>query len=36
MDIERPNLSQLDPAVRAYIEQIEAELERLRCQSRPE
>ena len=30
MDIERPALSQLDPTVRAYIEALEAELDRLR------
>jgi DNA gyrase subunit A len=29
-NIERPNLDELDPAVRAYIESLEAELERLR------
>jgi DNA gyrase subunit A len=29
MDIERPDLSRLDPDVRAYIESLEAELERL-------
>jgi DNA gyrase subunit A len=28
--VERPNLDQLDPAVRAYVEALEAELERLR------
>ena len=30
INIERPNLDQLDPAVRDYIESLEAELERLR------
>ena len=30
MSIERPDLSQLDPAARAYIESLEAELDRLR------
>jgi DNA gyrase subunit A len=30
MDIERPDLSQLDPVVRTYIESLEAELDRLR------
>jgi DNA gyrase subunit A len=30
MDIERPDLSRLDPDVRAYIENLEAELDRLR------
>jgi DNA gyrase subunit A len=30
MDIERPDLSQVDPAVLTYIEALEAELERLR------
>ena len=30
INIERPNLDQQDPAVRAYIEALEAELERLR------
>lgn len=30
MDIERPNLDTVDPAVRAYVEALEAELERLR------
>lgn len=30
MQLERPDLSQLDPMVRAYIESLEAELERLR------
>lgn len=30
MDIERPDLSQLDPAVRAYIEQLETQLASLR------
>lgn len=30
MNIDRPDLSQLDPAVQAYIEALEAELERLR------
>jgi DNA gyrase subunit A len=36
MDIERPDLDTLDPAVRAYIEALEAELERLRRgRSRP-
>ncbi|NJN97177.1 MAG: hypothetical protein HC875_25320 [Anaerolineales bacterium] len=29
MPIERPDLSQIDPAVLAYIESLEAELERL-------
>jgi DNA gyrase subunit A len=29
MNIDRPDLSQLDPAVRAYIEALEAEVERL-------
>jgi DNA gyrase/topoisomerase IV subunit A len=30
MDIERPNLDNVDPAVRAYVEALEAELEQLR------
>jgi DNA gyrase subunit A len=30
MEIERPNLENVDPAVRAYVEALEAELERLR------
>src|SRR5512137_1437833 len=30
MDIERPDLSQLEPAVRAYIESLETKLDRLR------
>jgi DNA gyrase/topoisomerase IV subunit A len=30
MEIERPNLDTVDPAVRAYVEALEAELERLR------
>ena len=30
MNIERPDLDKLDPAVRTYIEALEAELERLR------
>ena len=30
MKIERPNLDNVDPAVRAYVEALEAELERLR------
>ncbi len=30
MDIERPDLSHLDPAVRAYVEFLEGEVERLR------
>lgn len=30
MNLERPDLSQVDPQVRAYIEALEAELERLR------
>jgi len=33
MDIERPDLSQLDPAVRAYIEQLEAQLESWRSEA---
>ena len=31
MNVERPDLSQVDPAVRAYIETLEAELDRLRA-----
>jgi hypothetical protein len=31
MTTERPDLNQLDPAVRAYIESLEAELDRLRA-----
>jgi DNA gyrase/topoisomerase IV subunit A len=34
MSIERPDLDALDPAVRAYIESLEAELERLRQHGR--
>ena len=33
-NIERPDLDKLDPAVRAYIESLEAELERLRQRGR--
>jgi DNA gyrase/topoisomerase IV subunit A len=35
MNVERPDLSQLDPGVRAYIEALEAELARLRPRERP-
>ena len=35
-NIERPDLDKLDPAVRAYIESLEAELERLRQHKRQE
>lgn len=34
MNLERPDLSRVDPAVRAYIEALEAEIERLRQGSR--
>ena len=30
MTVERPNLSQVDPVIRAYVESLEAEIERLR------
>ena len=33
-NIERPDLDKLDPAVRAYIESLEAELERLHQRGR--
>ena len=35
MSIERPNLDELDPAVRAYIEALEDELDRLRRKGHP-
>jgi len=35
MTLERPDLSQLDPAVRAYVEWLEAEVERLRGREEP-
>jgi len=31
MTIERPDLSQVDPAIRAYVESLEAEIQRLRA-----
>ncbi len=36
MNVERPDLSQLDPGARAYIEALEAELARLRPKERPQ
>jgi DNA gyrase/topoisomerase IV subunit A len=36
MNAERPDFSQLDPGVRAYIEALEAELTHLRPQERPQ
>jgi DNA gyrase subunit A len=33
MTVERPDLSQIDPAIRAYVESLEAEIERLRSDS---
>lgn len=35
MNLERPNLSGVDPQVRAYIETLEAELERLQAEETP-
>lgn len=35
MNIERPDVGTLDPAVRAYIEALEAKLEQLQSQKRP-
>jgi hypothetical protein len=34
VDVERPDLEKLSPAVRAYIEALEAELDRLRRKGR--
>ncbi len=36
MNVERPDLSQADPGVRAYVEALEAELARLRPKERPQ